>query len=113
MPMNLRRSLFRAKIENEPSSNPITTRSVPLSPSDASIAMDIGSRGVSASPNSSVDAINSRSFFELHALRPDIESAAYTILFDIITSSGGSGGLSATTISLTAHCPCVQLWRNR
>jgi hypothetical protein len=74
--MNLRRSRCKQNIENEPSSKPITTLSVPLSPSDASIAIDMGNRGVSASPNNSVDANSSLSFLELQALNPDIESAA-------------------------------------
>jgi hypothetical protein len=74
--MNLRRSRCKQNIENEPSSKPITTLSVPLSPSDASIAIDMGNRGVSASPNNFVDANSSLSFLELQTLNPDIESAA-------------------------------------
>jgi hypothetical protein len=73
---NLRRFLFRAKTENEPFSKPMTMRSVTPSPSDASMAMDMGSRGVSSSLKSSVDANSSRSFLELHARSPEIESAA-------------------------------------
>jgi hypothetical protein len=82
--------------------------------SEESTAMDIGNRKVSVSATArDVVASNSLSFLELHARRPEIESAAITVLFDIMTSNGGSGGLSATTISLTAHCPCDQLCRNR
>jgi hypothetical protein len=71
-----------------------------------SMAIDIGNRNVSV-PITARDTVasDSRGFFELHARRPEIESAANTVLFDIMTSRGGSGDLSATIISLTAHCP--------
>ena len=57
---NLLRSVLREYIEKEPSSKPITTRSVLSSPPDASIAIDIGSRGISSSAQSSVEANSSR-----------------------------------------------------
>ena len=63
-------------MEKEPSSKPMTTRSVPSSVFEASMAMDIGNRAISDSPESSVDASSSLSFFEFHARRPDMESAA-------------------------------------
>lgn len=111
---NLLWSRRSAKMKNEPSSKPSTTLSHPWSPSAMSIAIETGSceRFVAAT-SSGVDASSSRSSFRLHALSPLIESAAKMVLFDSITSSGGSEGRSDTTISLTAHCPCDQLWRNR
>ena len=54
---------------------------------------------------------------KLKQLQIDIaktQSAANTVFLDIITRRGrGSGHLSATTISLTAHWPCDQLCRSR
>ena len=63
-------------MEKEPSSKPTTTRSLSSPVLLASVAMEIGNRAVSVSPDSSEDASNSLSFFESHARRPDMESAA-------------------------------------
>jgi hypothetical protein len=63
-------------MEKDPSSKPITTLSESATAWEASMAMDIGNRAVSVSPDNSVDASNSLLFFELHARRPAIESAA-------------------------------------
>lgn len=103
-----------SKIENDPSSKPSATLSHLSSPLAESTAIETGSCRVSDAPSlSGVDAISSRPSFTLHALSPLIESAANTVLFDSITNKGGSGSRSETTISLTAHCPCDQLWRSR
>jgi hypothetical protein len=63
-------------MEKEPSSKPMTTLSVSSTALEASMAIDIGRRAVSVSPDSSVDASSSLSFLEFHARSPDIESAA-------------------------------------
>jgi len=111
---NVCSGLFKAYKENEPSAKPIAIPSDASEVSDESMAMDIGNRRVSVLATASDVVANiSLSSFELHARRPDIESAAKTVLLDSITSRGGSGGLSATTISLTAHWPWDQLCRNR
>lgn len=103
-----------ANMEKDPSSKPRTTLSHLSSPSAESIAIETGSCTVSVAPRfSGVEARSSRPPFTPHALSPLIESAANMVLFDSMTSSGGSGGRSDTTISLTAHCPCDQLWRRR
>jgi hypothetical protein len=99
-------SFWRLYKENDPSSKPMATLWQASAVSEESIAIDIGSRKVSVLATArDVVASNSLSFLELHARRPETESAAIIALFDIMTSRGGSGGLSATTISLTAHCP--------
>jgi hypothetical protein len=103
---NRLRSSWRLYKEKDPSSKPMATLWQVSAVSEESIAMDIGSRKVSVSVTArDVVANNCLSFLELHARRPETESAAIIALFDIMASRGGSGGLSATTISLTAHCP--------
>ena len=97
-------------MEKEPSSKPSTTLSHRPVPPSESIAIDTGNCRVSvAAMLSGVDASSSRLSFTLQALSPLIESAAKMVLLDSMTSSGGSGGRSETTISLTAHLPCDQL----
>jgi hypothetical protein len=104
---NLCSSVFRAYTENEPSAKPIAVLSQTVYMFEESRAMDIGKRSVSVSGrDSGVVANNFLSCFRLQVRRPAIESAATTVVLDIITSRGGSGDLSATTISLTAHLPC-------
>jgi hypothetical protein len=63
-------------MEKEPSAKPTTTLSVSSPTLEASMAMEIGNRAVSVSPDSPVDASSSLSFLEFHARRPEIESAA-------------------------------------
>jgi hypothetical protein len=105
---------LRAYMVNDPSSKPRTTLSASSSLSFESMAIDTGSCRLSvAVALRGVVASSSRPSFTLHALKPLIESAANMVLFESVTSSGGSGGRSDTTISLTAHFPWDQLWRKR
>ncbi len=98
-----------------PSANPTATLILSFSSLWTSIARAVGALSltrVASSLSRQAVAMSFCSPLKLHARSPAVQSTVNTTPLCNLTSRGGTGGCSATWISLISHLPWDQLWRS-